>query len=277
VLWTLGTGQNALLTAAVFGAATLLTERRPVLAGVLFGMLCYKPHFALLVPVAMLAGAHWRALLAAAASALGLVALSGVALGWHTWQAFLHAAAGARAVYGAGHIDVAGLASPYGAVLSLGGRPELASAVQAVAMLAAAGGVWLVWRRHASLPVRAAVLLAATPVAVPIVMFYDLMLSGLAMLWLVRAGRERGFLPWQQLAMVVLFLLPLRSGNLGASTQLLIAPVCAAGVLALALVCARAELSGARGMRRLPARSKQAIFTAEALRIFGCYAKRPKG
>jgi hypothetical protein len=40
VLWTLGLGQNSLLTAALFGAATLLIDRRPSLAGVFFGALC---------------------------------------------------------------------------------------------------------------------------------------------------------------------------------------------------------------------------------------------
>jgi len=45
VFWTMGLGQNAFLTAALFGAATLWVDRRPVLAGVLFGALCYKPHF----------------------------------------------------------------------------------------------------------------------------------------------------------------------------------------------------------------------------------------
>ena len=50
-----GTGQNAFLTAALFGGATLLVDRRPVMAGLLFGALCYKPHFGLLVPVALAA------------------------------------------------------------------------------------------------------------------------------------------------------------------------------------------------------------------------------
>src|ERR1700693_1119530 len=45
VFWTIGLGQTAFLTAALFAAATLLVDRRPILAGLLFGALCYKPHF----------------------------------------------------------------------------------------------------------------------------------------------------------------------------------------------------------------------------------------
>src|SRR5207248_6313316 len=60
VLWTLGLGQNALLTAALFGGATLFVDRRPLLAGLLFGALCYKPPFGLLVPAASVGCRRWR-------------------------------------------------------------------------------------------------------------------------------------------------------------------------------------------------------------------------
>src|SRR5580704_3775429 len=40
VWWNIGLGQNAFLTAALFGAATLNVDRRPVVAGICFGALC---------------------------------------------------------------------------------------------------------------------------------------------------------------------------------------------------------------------------------------------
>ena len=82
--WTLGLGQNAFLTAALFGAGTLWVDRRPMLAGLCFGALCYKPHFAFLVPVALLAGRHWRALGAAFGSAAALCGFSLIVFGWKT-------------------------------------------------------------------------------------------------------------------------------------------------------------------------------------------------
>ena len=51
------------------GGGLLLLDRRPVLAGILFGALCYKPHFGMLIPVALAASGRWRAFGAAAASA----------------------------------------------------------------------------------------------------------------------------------------------------------------------------------------------------------------
>jgi hypothetical protein len=54
-------GQNNTWTAALFGGGLSLLERRPLLAGGLLGLLIYKPQFGLLIPVALLAGRHWRA------------------------------------------------------------------------------------------------------------------------------------------------------------------------------------------------------------------------
>src|SRR5215472_883500 len=130
VFWTLGLGQNAFLTAALFGAATLSIDRRPILAGLLFGVLCYKPHLGLLLPIALLAGHHWRALGAAFASAAALCAFSLVLFGWETWHAFLAAAVGSHATYESGAITFGGLVSPFGAVLLLGGSRAAAYAVQ---------------------------------------------------------------------------------------------------------------------------------------------------
>ena len=76
VFWNFGLGQNAFLTAALFGAATLLIDRRPVIAGLLFGALCYKPQFGLMIPLALAAAGQWRAFAAAAASAAALVLAS---------------------------------------------------------------------------------------------------------------------------------------------------------------------------------------------------------
>ncbi|MDR3535583.1 MAG: glycosyltransferase family 87 protein [Acetobacteraceae bacterium] len=235
VFWSFGLGQNAILTAALLAGGMLSIDRRPVLAGLLVGALCYKPHFGLLLPVALAAGSHWRAFASAAASVAVLVVVSGLLFGWDTWQAFLAAAAGADAVYAhKGAIDLAGLTSPFGLVLTLDGPRNLALAVQAVAILATAAAVAWVWWRGFPLPVRAAVLLAAIPIAVPIVMFYDLMLSGIAFAWLVRAGWERGFPAWQKSAFLLLFVFALLSGNIGPG-QVLMPPAAAALVFALAL------------------------------------------
>jgi hypothetical protein len=237
----IGIGQNALLTAALFGGATLLVDRRPFVAGLLFGALCYKPHFGLLIPIALLASGRWRAVAGAAVSALSLVALSGAVLGWDSWQAFIVALAGSHTIYESGQIDFAAFVSSFGAVRLMGGSPALAYAVQVAASLAAAALVGVVWRRNLSMEVRAATLASATLVALPLALFYDFMMAGVAMAWLVRAGWRTGFLPWEKLLLAAIFVTPLLTRGVGISLHLPVATIACFALLGLTAVRAWRE------------------------------------
>ena len=201
VLWNLGVGQTGFLTAALFAAATLLVDRRPIVAGMLFGAVCYKPDFGLLIPVALAAAGNWRGFAAAAAAVAGLVLLSVLAFGGATWQAFLEAALHAAPVY-AGKVKLAGYASAFGAVRFLHGPPAVAVAVQAVAALAAVAAVALAWRRGSSLSVRGAVLCSAAIITAPVAMWYDLLLAGVAGAWLCAGG---ALLPAERVVLALLF------------------------------------------------------------------------
>jgi hypothetical protein len=234
VYWTLGLGQNSFLTAALFGAGTLWVDRRPILAGLCFGALCYKPHFGLLVPVALIAGRHWRAAGAAFLSAVALCCLSLVLFGAETWHSFLAAAAASHAAYESGRITFGGFASPLGAILLLGGTSVAAYAAQAAATLAAALLVAVIWRRGLALPVRTAALAAATLVAIPVVLVYDLMLAAVAAAWLIRD--KQGVEPWEKVLLAALFALCLNPRGLAELSQIPIAPLIAIGIVILTAV-----------------------------------------
>ncbi len=235
VFWTIGLGQNGFLTAGLFGAATLLVDRRPVVAGLLFGMLCIKPHFGLLVPVALAAGARWRAFGAALAGAAGLCLLSLFVFGWQTWHAFLMTAAASRDVYTSGRIPFGGFVTPFGAAMLVGAGPALAGALQAGATLAAAGVVAWVWRRALPLPIRAASLASASLVAVPLALFYDLVLAGIAAAWLVR-GRGAYRLPESgKLVLAGLCALSLNPRGIATAWHFPLGPFIAVALLALTI------------------------------------------
>jgi alpha-1,2-mannosyltransferase len=248
--WAIGTGQNALLTAALFAAGTALLQRRPWLAGICFGALCYKPHLGLLVPVALFAGGYWRAVASAVCTVATLVAASVALLGVASWIAFINALATSGEVYGAHAIFMGGLTSPYGVLMTLGFARAIALAAQAVAIVACAGVVALVWRARVAFAVRAAVLLAATLIAVPVLMFYDLMLVLVALVWLSRVSTEQKA-PWRVIATLAAFLLPLLSGNLATESHLMLAAVTAAIAFGLTLAVAWRAAMPARLSRRL--------------------------
>ncbi len=245
VFWTLGLGQNAFLTAALFGAALLSVDRRPAMSGLLFGMLCYKPHLGVLIPLALAAGRRWRAFAAAALSASVLALSSAALFGWATWRDFLLLATGSHATYESGRIDFAGFVSIFGAIRLLGGSAYAAYAGQAVVAFAAAVLVALVWRRGLSLPVRGAALAAGAVAAIPVVLAYDLVVVAIAGAWLVRAGRVGGFRPWEKITLAGLFIVPLVTRSIGAAWHVPLGAFAPLAMLALVFARARHEMAQA--------------------------------
>ena len=63
-------------------------DRRPILAGVLLGLLSYKPQFGVMIPLVLIASTRWRAFTSAAATVLVLVIVTTLAFGADIWQAF---------------------------------------------------------------------------------------------------------------------------------------------------------------------------------------------
>ena len=88
------------------------------------GALCYKPHFGLLVPVALVAAGRWRAFLAPRRPCwTGRAVSAGVRLG-HLACVLRRRWPARDAIYETGVAHPA-MASPFGAVLALGGSPGL--------------------------------------------------------------------------------------------------------------------------------------------------------
>jgi hypothetical protein len=76
--WAVLAGQVTLIVGSLLYGGLVLLARRPVAAGILFACAALlKPQAALLVPVALIAGRHWRSLFAAlaAGAAGGIVSL----------------------------------------------------------------------------------------------------------------------------------------------------------------------------------------------------------
>ena len=84
VVYSLYIGQTALATGAAIMFAVVQLPRRPLLAGICFGLAAaVKPQTVLLAPFAMIVGKHWKAFAAAAAAWL-LLALP-TATYWLDW------------------------------------------------------------------------------------------------------------------------------------------------------------------------------------------------
>jgi alpha-1,2-mannosyltransferase len=235
IFWTFGLGQNAFLSAALAGWFFLLIDRRPALAGMYLGLLCYKPHFGMLAPVGLAFGGHWRAFAAAGAAVIGLVGLSVALFGVETWQAYLVALGGSDTVYASGRIALAGIVTPFGAARLLGLAPSAAYLVQAVVTVAMVSLAGWTWQRGLNRNLRAAIMLSATLLAVPLALLYDRVLLLVAMGWLVREARENRFLPWEKTVLLGVYVATLMEYAVGSVWHVPLGPFISLAVLLMAL------------------------------------------
>ena len=178
-------GQVAFLVAALIVFGVRLLPRRPIAAGLVLGLLTFKPQFALLLPVALIAQGQWRALAAAAISALSLA--SAMMFGIDIWLWWIPAAMDHLTSSDPKWIATGRIwgHSVFACVALLTESLKAASVLQMTATLGSAVLAATAFRLNLRADDRLAVLLAATVLAAPHSGPYDALLLGVAAaLWL---------------------------------------------------------------------------------------------
>jgi hypothetical protein len=204
-----GYGQNGALSAALLGFAAWALDRRPALAGLCLGLLAYKPHLGLIVPLALAVTGRWRAFLAAAATVLALAAAASAVFGVEIWQAYLDRGPDMRRWLESddvGYLDK--WVTLYGAIRLHGGGLGLAYAAQAAVALAAGGALLASLRRRTEGAAIIAGVTAAIPFLSPFMLEYDLLVLAVPMAWLLGEGARGGFLRGEGAALAFAWLAP---------------------------------------------------------------------
>ena len=202
-------GHNGFLTAALLAGGVLLLPRRPLLAGVAFALLAYKPQFAIVLPVALVAGGHWRTIAAGLATGALLTFATVAAFGLDSWRAFRDSLAFTRAVVlEQGGTGWEKIQSTFAAARMLGAGIDTAYAVQGVVTALVLLAVAAVWRGAADLRLKGALLMVATLLTTPYCLDYDMMALGPALAMAVAYGLERGFRPWEKTLLAAAWTVP---------------------------------------------------------------------
>ncbi|MGV2290633.1 glycosyltransferase family 87 protein [Trinickia sp. YCB016] len=202
-------GQNAFLTAALAGSGLVLLRRRPVAAGVIFGLLCMKPHLAVLFPLALLCSRSWRAFGAFAITAISTLAIAVFVFGVGTLSAFLHNAGMAAGYVETGRAALARMPTLF-AMAKFAHEPSaLAYGLQAASALFAAGAVCFAWGRESSYSLRAATLICASLLVSPYLYDYDLAWYGVLIAWYVKHAMKNGWMRGEREWLVLLWVMPL--------------------------------------------------------------------
>jgi hypothetical protein len=246
-------GQNGALTAALLCGGLLLLDRRPIVAGVLFGCLAYKPHLALMLPFALIAGRRWLTIVATGATVVLLVVASAMLFGPRLWLDYANNLAVLRAVIledgtGVWHrmLSVFVFARRFGA--DVGTAYALQGAFAAFSVFIVARSWW----RDDPAPVRNALLIVGTCLATPYLQDYDLVMSAFVVVWLKQAGENNANVrqTWIVAAMAIMLVLPLMAASLGKVTGLALGPLFLMPVFAL-LISLTGESLECRPLRQM--------------------------
>jgi len=207
---TFAHGQNAFLSAALFGGALVLLPARPVLAGILFGLLTFKPQLGLLIPLALIAGGYWRTIAAAGFTTLAVAGLSALLFGVDTWRLFLEQSGMATDALRQGAVGWNKMISAYASLRLAGLAHVPAMTVQAVLSVFAAAAVIWAWRAKSGIPqeYRAALLIVGGLLATPFGLNYDLFLLAPAIAFTAAHGMTRGFAPWTKSVLAIVYFSP---------------------------------------------------------------------
>lgn len=237
-------GENAFLSAVLVGFGLLALERRPLLAGALFGGLCYKPHFLLPLGIFLVARLQWRALLGMMVSGAVLCGLAGVLFGWQSWIDYFTIVVPHAEWMFQHHGFAWGIQiTPFSTVRLLGGNILLANIVQAFVMLLTSAALFGI-ARFGSANLRAAALVASFPLIVSVMLDYDLTICALGMVFLARQAIRTGFLPWEKTLLAAMFLLPLLVLACRTALNLPVDQVILAGFMLVLLLRLQAERRG---------------------------------
>ena len=206
---SLQSGQNGAFTAALLGGGLTILGRMPVTAGIMFGLLCYKPQLGLLLPLALAAGGYWRSFFAAALTVLALFFCASQAFGIHIWQLFAEHMGRQTMLMEEGYTLWHRMPTVFAGLRMWGTGIPFAYVMQGVATVLGAVAVFFTWRRASvSLPLKSAVLVLAAFLVTPYGWDYDMVVAVFALFWVAADARENGWMPWEKFAWMLLIFLP---------------------------------------------------------------------
>jgi hypothetical protein len=219
VFVNVGHGQNGFLTAALLGGALQILDRKPWLAGLLIGLLAYKPQFGVLIPVALLASQRWSTIIAAGVTIAALVAIRFASLGDGVWHAFIDSMNFTQTVVlEQGGTGWEKIQSAFSAARNWGADIRTAYAIQtALGVMLATTIAWL-WHSEAAFELKASALATASLLATPYVLDYDLVVLAVALAFLARHGFTRGFRDYEISLLAAAWIVPLLSRGVAGAT-----------------------------------------------------------
>lgn len=214
-------GQNGYFSAAIFGGALLLLDRRPMLAGGLIALLTFKPQLGVLFPLVLAATGRWRAFAGACAGVAVLAGASLVLFGTATWQAMFDQLPYIRSLLleheGIGWEKMQSL---FAALRHFGLGLTASYAAHITLTLAVAATTIWIWRCRVDFSLKASALVTGALLIPPHIVEYDMVVLALAIAWLAGRGLKSGFMPYEKTLLAAVWFAPLCARAIAGQTLL---------------------------------------------------------
>lgn len=219
-------GNNGFLTAALLASGLAMLERRPAIAGILFGLLAYKPQFAVMIPIALVAGFYWRSLFAGIVTVALLSTAVTILFGPEVWRAFVASTHFARTVVlEQGGTGFNKIQSVFAWTRLWGGSVALAYVLQGLTSIAACAALALLWRSRARFADKGAMLCLAVLLATPYSLDYDLLALAPAIVLLGLQGLSHAFRPYEKSLLALLWTVPIVAREIAGAAHIPIGPI----------------------------------------------------
>ena len=191
VLRAATTGQSGNLAAVLIGIACLGLQKHPLAAGAALGCLVFKPHLAIMVPVCLAAGRHWRAFWACGTTAGLLVVTSVLLFGVEAWLDCVHSAGAFADHY---FSDLGNMwhrvPTVHNAVNRLTGSEQISWVVQIGVAACTVILTAKVWSQSGDVMARSLSLAAATFLVSPKALMYDTAIFAIPLAYLLVGWRQ---------------------------------------------------------------------------------------
>lgn len=217
-------GNNGFLSTILLGGGLLWMKRFPFAGGILFGLLTYKPHLAILIPVVLIAGRCWKTLAGMITSTASLIIISCLIFGKEIWVAFLKNIPLAFKILETSVLPLFQMPTTFAATLLAGGHPltaEILHGTVAAATLAITISVWL---QNGPIFLRASSLSIGILLLTPHACTHDLAILSLPLAWIGWQIYTEHWPPEETIMPAICWISPLICVPLASLTKIQIMP-----------------------------------------------------
>ena len=202
-------GQNSFLTTALTILALINIERRAILSGITLGLLTIKPHMAIVLIIALIAGRHWRALITTLLSSITLAYLSYLVLGSAVWVKFFEIPKVAAHLLENHLLSWNSMTSIFVSAKILGASNLLAytthfifSAIMLIIMITT-------WRKSNDIGLKSSIATLSTLTFSPYMFDYELIFLSIPLVFLTAHSIKHGWLRWEREIYTATWIFPL--------------------------------------------------------------------